>query len=322
MLIDLHVHSTFSDGVLAPAELFARADALQLDLLSITDHDTFETYRHIIETKLYPKMTAYLPGIEVSTVDLEGRSQHLLIYFPQLLILPTERELSFTKQIKKDQDFLDTLKPFLRKVEDTKNSRIERAKETFRKLKEHFNIEYDWLEFCQDTGIDLRTDTAIGAIGRPHIAKYLIKHGYCASIEDAFSKYLGDDSPAYTMKRDLPLYETIAEVIGYGGIPVLAHPLLKATRTEASNVIQKATTHGLLGLEVYHPCVKPTDWEYLLTLTEELNLIPTIGSDFHSDESLIKKAEVGYLFGNEMYSDEKKLLLIKRIFSLHSFSLD
>ena len=248
-MIDLHTHTTESDGTLTPAELVAAAAALQLEALGISDHDTFTGY----DAALPFAQSAGLElicGIELSTRS-HGKSVHLLGYF-----LRGGPAAAFRAWIVELQE-----------------SRRERNARLIEKL-QSLGVAITLAE-VEDEG---RTLTA-----RPHFARVLIRKGYVKTIEEAFEVYLDESARAYVQRREVLIGEAIARVIEAGGLPVLAHPvrLGKRSALEEEQVVRDMVEQGLPGIEVWHSDHSPADVERYLTLARKYNLAMTGGSDFH-----------------------------------------
>jgi predicted metal-dependent phosphoesterase TrpH len=244
---DLHIHSTASDGTLAPAEIVARAAALGLPAIAVTDHDTV--------AGVGPALGAgrdlgipIIPGVELSA-DVAGRSVHLLGY-----------------------GIDHTSAPLLARLERLRHQRVERAERIVASLREG--------------GLDVALRDVLGAadggaVGRAHIAHALVNAGYAESLDDAFDRLIGTDRPHYVAK---PVGDA-AEVIGWigaaGGIAVLAHPALSA----ADDLVPTLVAAGLAGIEAYHGRHDAPTRERYRILAAEHGLIVTGGSDFHGDEA-------------------------------------
>ncbi len=183
--VDLHAHTSFSDGELSPYELIKKAENEGIDVLGVVDHDTMEAAYHIPESKI-----EIVIGTELSLRD-GRRDIHLLVYFPD-----------------KNSELEETL----RKIREV---RFERIKKIIKKLNE-MNIKIT-LEDVIREGNTL-------SFGRPHIARVLLKKGYVASIDEAFDRYIGNGKPAYIPKFKLTPKQGIELALKSNGIPVIAHP--------------------------------------------------------------------------------------------------
>jgi predicted metal-dependent phosphoesterase TrpH len=247
-LIDLHTHSTASDGTFEPSELVILAKNTGLKALALTDHDTTEGLKSAYETALEIGLP-FVCGVEIS-VKFSGPGHfHLLGYF----LKPEVPELK------------DTLER-LQKARDERNKKM--------------------VEKLQALGISISMEElremAKGEIGRPHIANLLVKKGVVKSFEEAFEKYLKKGAPAYVPKALLSPQEAIELVLKAKGIPVLAHPVtLKLNYLELKNYLKELKDFGLMGIEVYYTEHSPEFTKVLLEYAKEFGFLVTGGSDFH-----------------------------------------
>jgi len=247
-LIDLHTHSTASDGTFEPSELVILAKNTGLKALALTDHDTTEGLKSAYETALEIGLP-FVCGVEIS-VKFSGPGHfHLLGYF----LKPEVPELK------------DTLER-LQKARDERNKKM--------------------VEKLQALGISISMEelreVAKGEIGRPHIANLLVKKGVVKSFEEAFEKYLKKGAPAYVPKALLSPQEAIELVLKAKGIPVLAHPVtLKLNYLELKNYLKELKDFGLMGIEVYYTEHSPEFTKVLLEYAKEFGFLVTGGSDFH-----------------------------------------
>ena len=252
--IDLHIHSTASDGSLTPTDIIALAEELNLAAISITDHDTLEGVRQIAPADL-PKNLHFLTGIEISAsppapFPAKG-SMHLLGYGLRL----NEPALN---------NALDRLK----------TARDHRTPGILARLNRlGFSITLEEVLQCAGEG----------QAGRPHIAECMVKKGYATDIDDAFNRYLGHGKPAYVDRYRISVEEAIALVRSAGGVPVLAHPglcgLTDLSMLEA--LVEVLVEAGLMGVEVYYPSHSAAFTGRLIALARKLDLLMTGGTDFH-----------------------------------------
>jgi predicted metal-dependent phosphoesterase TrpH len=267
-MVDLHTHSTASDGTLSPRELVYLAKKVGLKALALTDHDTLDGLSQAYQTAKEEGLP-FLCGVEIS-VKFEGPGHfHLLGYF-----LEPPEEL---------KEVLDKLK----------SARAERNKKMVEKLRE--------------LGIDITLEElqsiASGEIGRPHFAYLLVKKGYVRSIEEAFERYLKKGAPAYHPKALLTEEEAISAIKKAKGIPVLAHPItLKLSDEALKSYLIRLKELGLMGVEVYYSEHTKEYTKFLERLADELALIKTGGSDFHGQNKPDIKLGLG--FGNLRVPDE------------------
>jgi predicted metal-dependent phosphoesterase TrpH len=243
--VDLHLHTTSSDGVHSPEDIVARAAARGLEIISICDHDTVEGIGPALAAAVDYSGLTFIPGVEVST-DFQKGEVHVLGYF-----------------IDQDHPGLNqTLKTM-------RQSRVERARAMVKKLA-GLGIHIEWARVRELAGS--------GSIGRPHIAQAMLEKGHIATIGDAFYSYLGHGQPAYVERIKMSPQEAIALILAAGGLPVLAHPM---TIDEPKAMISSLATAGLVGLEVYYGGSSPDQIERLVKTAARYRLIATGGSDYH-----------------------------------------
>jgi predicted metal-dependent phosphoesterase TrpH len=247
-MIDLHTHTSESDGTSSPEELTALAAAIRLEVLAITDHDTlagFDRARPLAD-ELGLEL---LCGIEVST-KFHNRSVHLLGYFPAGA---------------PGHGFRD----WILRLQDSRDSRNQRL-----------------LEKLNANGIDLSLDDfdrrKVRKLGRPHIAMAMLEKGYVQSLQQAFDDYLADSAPCYVDREEASFAEAVERIKSAGGISSLPHPY-RVTRDPAllEVFLIEMRQLGLSGLEVYNSDHSASDVAIYAKLAEDLGLITTGGSDFH-----------------------------------------
>jgi predicted metal-dependent phosphoesterase TrpH len=252
--IDLHAHTNESDGTLTPEELVQLAREKGLRALAITDHDTFRGY----EAARGPAQQAGVElvcGIELNTkMGLEGphqgRSVHLLAYFPNGG--PSES--------------------FAGWLEHERAERRDRNDRLATKLQK------------QGIPITLEEVEARGRslAGRPHFARLLVEKGYARNVEEAFGKYLGEGASCFVARQSKTAEEVIGVVRSAGGVPVIAHPIrLDLPREPERELLLAYREAGLVGLEIIHSEQGPELQAHYRQLAEELDLVPSGGSDFH-----------------------------------------
>ncbi len=253
-MIDLHIHSTASDGSLTPFEILTLAGEIGLKAISITDHDTIDGVLEIYKKPLCTCLE-FLTGVEISCEPPPGFKElgsiHLLGY-------------GFSLYDKKLNAALNSAKA----------ARIERNPKIIEKLNQlGFKISMD----------QVQKRFGANQTGRPHIAELLKELGYVETFAEAFDKYLGKGKPAYVEKYKMSCEEAIKIILEAGGIPVLAHPgLLSFTRSDqAESFIDILICHGLGGMEVYYTDHSEPVTSFYEALCSRKNLIPTGGSDFH-----------------------------------------
>lgn len=249
MRIDLHVHTTASDGTLTPAETVAHAAAHGLTAIAITDHDSVEGVAEALAAAdALESAPLVIPGVELSAVH-DDRDVHVLGYF-----------VDHTDQA------------FLTHLEDLRGARLRRARRIVSALTEAGYV------------IDLPHVLALssgGAVGRSHVARALVEQGMVADVTDAFSRLLGRGRPFYVPKDVRTPAEAVTLVRDAGGVPVLAHPGVTGCEHLAADLVSA----GLAGIEAYHSEHDDETSRRCVTLAARLGLIVTGGSDFHGPES-------------------------------------
>jgi predicted metal-dependent phosphoesterase TrpH len=257
--VDLHIHTTFSDGTSTVSEILEEASLKQLKAISITDHDCTDAYPFAVELGLKLGIEV-ITGVELSS-EIEGTDIHILGFFV-------------------DPDNLC----FVQKLKEMKEARYLRAQKIVKNL--------------NNRGIDLRFDTVlsvagVGAIGRPHIAAAMMKEELVYSFREAFDKFIGYGLPAYVEKLKMHPKEVFDLIKKAGGVPVLAHPGVTCVDERIPEFIRD----GLLGIEAYHT-EHPTSVErYYLRIAKKHHLAFSGGSDFHNhnqNKSLIGSPQVPY----------------------------
>ncbi|MGP1416148.1 MAG: PHP domain-containing protein [Treponema sp.] len=247
-MIDLHTHSTASDGTYSPSELINKACELGLKVIALTDHDTLKGIKEAKEAA--KDRIIFIPGVEVSIEWSKGEC-HLL-----------------GLGVKEDSYMLNNLLCTLQ------NAREERGHLIARKLKEAgFDIKYEEI-----------AKLATGTVGRPHFASYMCEKKIVKSVQEAFDKYLGLNRPFYVPKKNADLKEAILAIKDANGIPVLAHPMsLYRSWKYLPSVIHSFKELGLIGLEAWHPGARYGDCKRLEALAKKEGLIITASSDFHGE---------------------------------------
>ncbi|MEV5372346.1 PHP domain-containing protein [Streptomyces albogriseolus] len=248
MRIDLHTHSTASDGTDTPAELVRKAAAAGLDVVALTDHDT--TRGHADALAALPQGLTLVTGAELSC-RLDGVSMHLLAYLfdPEEPALLAERELA-------------------------RDDRVPRAKGMIAKLNA-LGVPVTWEQVARIAGD--------GSVGRPHVASALVELGVVGSVSDAFTpEWLADGGRAYVPKHETDPFEAVRLVKNAGGVTVFAHPAaVKRGRTVPESAIAELAAAGLDGIEVDHMDHDPDTRTRLRGLAGELGLLVTGSSDYH-----------------------------------------
>ena len=252
--IDLHSHTTESDGTYTPEEIVDLAVNNGLDALAITDHDTFTGFEQALPFAQKAGLDL-VRGIELnSRLNLSRRNEyrhvHLLGYFP---VKPPS------------QEFVD----WLNNERDDRRNRNRKLADALR----HQGIEVT-LEEVEARGKSLA--------GRAHFAQLLLEKGYVQTFEEAFSRFLGENAPSYVERQSHITEQAIQRIRTGGGLPVAAHPVrLSLSRQSEHEEFIRLKSAGLQGLEVYHSDHPPELQAHYRQLAEELDLLPTGGSDFH-----------------------------------------
>ncbi|GHJ35805.1 PHP domain-containing protein [Streptomyces sp. TS71-3] len=251
MLIDLHTHSTASDGTDSPAELVRKAASCGLDVVALTDHDTTRGHAEAVAALTgLDRRLALVTGAELSC-RLDGVSMHMLAY----LFDPQEPELLAERELVRDD-------------------RTPRAHAIIEKL-QGLGVPVTWEQVARIAGE--------GSVGRPHIAEALVEHGVVATVSDAFTQdWLADGGRAHVAKHETDPFEAIRLVKAAGGVTVFAHPrAAKRGLTVPDESIAKLAEAGLDGLEVDHMDHDEADRERLRGLAGDLGLLATGSSDYH-----------------------------------------
>ena len=251
--IDLHVHSTTSDGTLSPSELVDRAVELSLSAFALTDHDTIRGVAEAKERAAWHRARGN--SIEVySGVEISAAYKKKDIHILGLLV-------------------------------DESNEILDRALQNSIDNRERRN--YKILERFADLGIkltmeDLTKDAPESVITRAHFARVLMEKGIIETIAEAFDKYIGDDGPCYVAREYMSPEDAIHLIKKAGGVPVLAHPLLyNLPHDELYALVERLKAAGLKGIEVYYSSNKGQDEANVKALANHFGLIATGGSDFH-----------------------------------------
>ena len=243
MRIDLHTHTTASDGLLSPEALVQAVQAAHLDVFSITDHDTLDALTEA-ETQARGCGLRLIPGIELSAMWRQVEL-HLLGYFFD----PADSRL-------------------LRFLRERRNARRLRLAAMLSRL--------------QALGIVILADDVLalardGNVGRPHLARVLVERGFVGSLDEAFLKYLGEGKPAYVPRHDLTIAEAIQVIHEAGGVTSLAHPGLHNHDDAFPDLVEA----GLDAVEVYHVAHSPGQARHYRRLSQRWGLLVSGGSDFH-----------------------------------------
>jgi predicted metal-dependent phosphoesterase TrpH len=253
--VDLHAHSTRSDGVLEPAVLLGAAAAAGVRVFSLTDHDTLGGCRDVVSSGAVPEGLELIPGVEINAVvdrqDLWESELHILGFGMDL------------------ED--DAFESMLSAQRARRRERFERTVVLLREL--------DLAVDEQLAKLDLRSDDALG---RPTIARALVAAGHASSVDDAFQRLVGRGCPAYVPRSGLGPVGAIEAIRAAGGLPSLAHFREGLTRRE---LVQELVDAGLTGLEVYYRSFDRPTTDGMAQLAASMGLLATGGSDYHGDTS-------------------------------------
>ncbi|GAV42928.1 PHP domain-containing protein [Streptomyces acidiscabies] len=268
MRIDLHCHSTASDGTDTPAELVRNAAAAGLDVVALTDHDTSRGYAEAIAA--LPEGLTLVTGAELSC-RIDGISMHMLAYLfdPEEPALLAEREL-------------------------VRDDRVPRAKAMVARLRE-LGVDVTWEQVARIAGD--------GSVGRPHVAAALVESGVVGSVDAAFTEqWLSDGGRAHVAKHETDPFEAIRLVKAAGGVTVFAHPgASKRGLTVPDAAIAEMAAAGLDGIEVDHMDHDPETRVRLRGLARELGLLVTGSSDYHGSRKTCVLGE--YTTDPEVYGE-------------------
>jgi predicted metal-dependent phosphoesterase TrpH len=259
--VDLHLHSSASDGVLSPAGVVNRAVELGLTAIALTDHDNVDGIIPASEAAAgYPSLT-FIPGVEINTYITSGEV-HILGYF-----------IDYTSPV------------LLEFLERMRNARLARARKILEKLA-GLGMPVEWER--------VKALAGTGAVGRPHVARAMLEKGYIGTIKEAFIKYLAFGKPAYVPREKITPAEAIKLVVRTGGIPVLAHPLT-GDNADPEALAAELVKDGLAGIEAHYGNYPAEDRKRLVRLADKYGLVATGGSDYHGmdDSAEVMMGEAG-----------------------------
>ena len=268
-MIDLHCHSTFSDGSLTPEQLIAEAAKIGLAALALTDHDTTAGLPRFLAAAADTAVRA-VPGVELS-VDCSSGVMHMLGYW------------------------MDLANPELvRQMEWIRDGRAMRNRTMLEKLNA-LGFAMTWAEVQAFAGEDV--------VGRPHFAQVMLQKGYAKDKNEAFDKWLGDGKPGYADRPRLTAEVAVALIRQAGGVAVLAHPYsLHVGKDAMASLLIELAAAGLAGVECYYSEHSADLTKEYLAMSRQANLVPTGGSDFHGEVS--PGIHLGVGFGGLCVPDE------------------
>ena len=252
--VDLHAHSSRSDGVLRPERLIEDVAAAGVRVFSLTDHDTLAGYRDLVSADAVPDGMTLIPGVEINALV----TRDLGLWEGELHILGFGMDPD-------DAAFEDALAG----QRGARRIRFDRTVARLREIGLQIDAQIDGLE----TGDD-------DALGRPTIARALIAAGFATSVEDAFTRIIGHGMPGYVRREGLGPDEAIRAIRGAGGLPVLAHFREAPTRPD---IVRELVDAGLGGLEVYYRSFDQPTVDAMTVVARANGLTMTGGSDYHGD---------------------------------------
>ncbi len=273
--VDLHVHSTKSDGTLTPAQLVALAQEKGLAAFALTDHDTTDGIAEAMEAARDTQIEV-IPGIELST-EYEGRDIHVVGLF------------------------LDHQMPgFQERIHAFADARENRNKKMCQRLCDAgIPVPYD----------QLRAECGDAVITRAHYAQFMLRHGIISSLQEAFSKYIGDDCPYFVPREKITPHMAVQFILSVHGLPILAHPFqYKLSDQDLEKLVASLAEEGLAGIEAWYCSHSPQQSAQIARLAEKYGLLESGGSDFHGANK--PKLEMGNGYGN-LFVPEKLLTAMK-----------
>jgi len=277
-LVDMHVHSTCSDGTYTPKELVDYAIEKGLTAFALTDHDCVDGLEEAISyAASMENGPIVVPGVELST-EYAGKDIHIVGLF-----------LDY-----KNPAFLAYLKEFL-------DSREIRNQKMCDKL-------------CKEAGMDISYEKLLAefpnsVITRAHYAKYFLTHGYTKSMKEGFERYVGDNCPYYIPREKVTPEQGIEMILQAGGIPILAHPILyHFSDSHLDSLVERLTAAGLKGIEAVYSTYSTAEERQIRSLASKHGLLISGGSDFHGSNKPGLDLAVGY---GKLYVDNEIYLNLK-----------
>jgi predicted metal-dependent phosphoesterase TrpH len=252
--VDLHSHTTASDGSLTPRELVREAARRGLRVLGVTDHDSTDGLAPALDEAARYRPLEIVPGIEINC-DVEGAEIHILGYY-------VDYETAWFQE-------------FCRAQREERRARVHRMAARLREL-----------------GMPIDPEEVFGLVregsaGRPHVAQAMIEHGYVKSVREAFDKYLAAGKPGHVPRRKLAPEDAVRLIRRAAGVPVFAHPGL----SDRDEMIPELIAAGLMGLECYYSEHSAAQTATYLQLCRDRDLVATGGSDFHGPK--VRAATLG-----------------------------
>ncbi len=249
MKIDLHIHTTYSDGAFSPEQVVDTALDCDLNVIALTDHDNILSHKIASDyVKKQGLKLEIIPGVEINTI-YKGYEVHILGYFMDVNNSEFQELLKTQQQARVDQTT---------QIVDLLNK------------KAGIRVKYEDIKSLVAQG---------GSIGRPHIARAIVSAGGVANVMEAYAKYINDSSPVYVTRNTVSPHDAVEIINDAGGIPVFAHPI---DVDISEKLTKELVSYGLRGIEAYHRKHSPAVVEYFSSLAEKYGLIITGGSDFHA----------------------------------------
>lgn len=266
--VDLHIHTTASDGRYPPAEIVRKAAALGLKIIAITDHDSVAGIAEALSAAREFPWLKVIPGVEINT-DVPDGEAHVLGYF------------------------IDFNGPKLNEIlERLRDSRIDRAQKMIAKLRD-LGVNIEWPRVRELAGA--------GSVGRPHIAQAMLEKGYITSLKEAFTNYISRGGPAYVEREKITPSGAVELIIQAGGIPVLGHPF---TIKDPATMVAKLSVVGLKGIEACYNNYSRSEISQLKGMASKYKLLITGGSDYHglddTTEVMIGSVEVPLAYAEKL----------------------
>lgn len=270
-MIDLHTHTTASDGILKPTDLVQYAFSKGVTTLAITDHDTTEGLDEGVKEAEKLGM-GFIPGIEIN-VNWPTGEFHLLGYGLYKISTQMTDLVSFRREQRKERNL----------------------KIVGKMQADGFKVEYD----------DILEGVEAKGIGRPHFASYMVQKGIAKNRQVAFDKYLAKGRPWYVPQTSVDLEVALEAIKSCGGVPVIAHPLsLYVSWGKITPVIENLYERGVEGLEAWHPGVRAVEAKRLEDLAREVGMFVTAGSDFHG--KLVRPdREIGHTTSSQLPIEDR-----------------
>ena len=249
MKVDLHIHTTYSDGAFSPEQVVDTALDCDLNVIALTDHDNILSHKIASDyVKKQGLKLEIIPGVEINTI-YKGYEVHILGYFMDVNNSEFQELLKTQQQARVDQTT---------QIVDLLNK------------KAGIRVKYEDIKSLVAQG---------GSIGRPHIARAIVSAGGVDNVMEAYAKYINDSSPVYVARKTVSPHDAVEIINDAGGIPVFAHPI---DVDISEKLTKELVSYGLRGIEAYHRKHSPAVVEYFSSLADKYGLIITGGSDFHA----------------------------------------